>query len=333
MTTVTVRQLWRFPVKSMGGTPVDAVHIDRRGVHADRLWAVRDLDNDITASGRRIPALLKCTARYVEEPGHDAGPGNVPAVVIDFPDGSQGRSSDNDIDDRLSEVAGRPVRLTALPQESDTSVHRLRLRQSLAAYAPSEVRQDFGLADTDKLPDTSIFSVKEVATLARFSTPPGTFVDLSPVHLLSTTSLTSLSADGEGFDARRFRPNVLVDVDVDRQQAAAEFPEAGWTGARLEIGDAALRVSGATIRCVVPTRPQPGIDLDRSITRLLAERTDRFLGVYADVVRPGTVRVGDVVQVHLPEPPSALHRAASAVGRQAQRRLQWVLEATVLRGR
>ena len=154
MTTVTVRQLWRFPVKSMGGTPVDAVRIDRRGVHGDRLWAVRDLDNDITASGRRIPALLKCTARYVEEPGHDAGPGNVPAAVIDFPDGSQGRSSDNDIDDRLSEVAGRPVRLTPLPQESDTSVHRLRLRQSLAAYAPSEVRQDFGLADTDKLPDT-----------------------------------------------------------------------------------------------------------------------------------------------------------------------------------
>ncbi len=333
MTTVTVRQLWRFPVKSMGGTPVDAVHIDRRGVHADRLWAVRDLDNDITASGRRIPALLKCTARYVEEPGHDAGPGNVPAVVIDFPDGSQGRSSDNDIDDRLSEVAGRPVRLTALPQESDTSVHRLRLRQSLAAYAPSEVRQDFGLADTDKLPDTSIFSVKEVATLARFSTPPGTFVDLSPVHLLSTTSMTSLSADGEGSThAVSGRTCSSTSTSTASKPPPSSRRPAGpvpaWTSATRRCGSAE-----PTIRCVVPTRPQPGIDLDRSITRLLAERTDRFLGVYADVARPGTVRVGDVVQVHLPEPPSALHRAASAVGRQAQRRLQWVLEATVLRGR
>jgi uncharacterized protein len=329
MTTVTVRQLWRFPVKSMGGTPVDEVRIDRRGVHADRLWAVRDLDNDITATGRRLPALLKCTARYVTEPGDDAGPGNVPAVVIDFPDGSAGCSTDTDIDERLSEVAGRRVRLTPLPRESDTSVQRLRLRQTLAAYAPSEIRRDFGLADTDKLPDSSIFSVKEVATLARFSTPPGTFVDLSPVHLLSTTSMTSLSADGEGFDARRFRPNVLVDIT----HAATDFPEAGWAGARLHIGDATLRVSGPTIRCVIPTRPQPGIDLDRSITRLLAERTDRFLGVYADVARPGTVWVGDVVHVHLPQPPSALHRAGGAAGRQAQRRLQWLLEATVLRGR
>ena len=67
----------------------------------------------------------------------------------------------------------------------------------------------------------------------------------------------------------------------------------------------------------MPTRPAAGIDLDRSITRLLAERTDRFLGVYADVVRPGTVRVGDVVQVHLPEPPSTLRRATSAAGQQA----------------
>ncbi len=329
MTTVSVCQLWRFPVKSIGGTPVDEVHIDRRGVHADRLWAVRDLDNDITASGRRIPALLTCTARYIDEPGLDAGPGDVPPVVIAFPDGTERSSSDDDIDERLSEVAGRRVRLTALPPESDTSVHRLRPRQTLAAYAPSEVRQDFGLSDTDKLPDTSIFSIKEVATLARFSTPPGTFVDLSPVHLLSTTSMASLSADGESFDARRFRPNVLIDVD----DAAAQFPEAGWTGARLDIGEAALRVSGPTIRCVVPTRPQPGIELDRSITRLLAERTNRFLGVYADVTRPGTVRVGDTVAVHLPEPPSTLQRAANAVGKQAQRRLQWLLEATALRGR
>ena len=49
--------------------------IDARGMHADRLWAVRDLANDITASARRIPALLGCSARYAEEPGPDAGPG------------------------------------------------------------------------------------------------------------------------------------------------------------------------------------------------------------------------------------------------------------------
>ncbi len=329
MTTASVNQLWRFPVKSMGGTPVEEVHIGRRGMHADRLWAVRDLDKDITATGRRIPTLLTCTARYVEEPGPNAGPGDVPAVVVTFPDGTEGCSSDADIDARLSEVAGRRVSLVALPPESDTSVHRVRLRQVIAAYAPSEIRRDFGLEEADKLIDTSIFSLREVATLARFSTPPGTFVDLSPIHLLSATSLASLSADGTGLDVRRFRPNVLVDID----RPGAQFPEAGWTGARLHLGEATLRVSGPTIRCVIPTRAQAALESDRSITRLLAQRTDRFLGVYADVARPGTVRVGDTVAVHLPAPPGAMHRTTNALVKRVHRGVQSVVEATVLRGR
>ena len=74
MTSTTVHEPWRYPVKSMGGQRVPEVRVDRRGVHADRLWAVRDLENDITASARRVPALLGCCARYAEEPGPDAGP-------------------------------------------------------------------------------------------------------------------------------------------------------------------------------------------------------------------------------------------------------------------
>ncbi len=329
MTTVSVSQLWRYPVKSMGGTAVDEVHIDRRGVHADRLWAVRDVENDITATARRVPALLKCTARYLTEPDRRAGPGRVPAVVITFPDGSEARSDDAGVDERLSEACGRRLAMTSLPPEADTSVHKLRLRQVLGAYAPSELRRDFGLTDTDEMLDTSVFSLREVFTLARFSTPPGTFVDLSPVHLLSSNSLAALSADGSGLDVRRFRPNVLVDAG----DSAADYPEAAWAGARVHVGEATLRVSGQTIRCVMPTRPQPGLEADRAITRLLAERTHRFLGVYADVAWPGTVRIGDTVQIHLPEPPGALQRTTTAVVKRAHRGVQRLMEATVLRGR
>ena len=67
-----VAQLWRFPVKAMGGQRVDEVRVDRRGVHADRLWAVRDLENEVTASARRVPALLGCSARYADDPGRPA---------------------------------------------------------------------------------------------------------------------------------------------------------------------------------------------------------------------------------------------------------------------
>ncbi|MDY6999580.1 MAG: MOSC domain-containing protein [Actinomycetota bacterium] len=332
--TATVAQLWRFPVKSMGGTTVDRLHIDRRGVHADRLWAVRDLERDITASARKIPGLLGCSARYAAEPGPDAGPGNVPEVIVTLPDGAEWSSADPGLDDALSALLGRAVRLTPLPPVGDVRLHRLSVRQSRASFAAAEVRRDFGLTDSEALPDTSVFSTKQVMTLARYATPPGTFVDLSPVHVLSTTSLASLAAEGVPYDVRRFRPNILVDIRADgAEPGGSGYPEADWVGAVATLGGVTVRVTNPTIRCVVPTRAQPGLDLDRGLTRRLAEATDRFLGVYADVTTAGVVRVGDSVQVRRPAPPGALRRAATTVGQSTMRRLQGVLEATILRER
>jgi hypothetical protein len=83
----------------------------------------------------------------------------------------------------------------------------------------------------------------------------------------------------------------------------------------------------------VPTRPQPDLALDRQVTRRLAERTDRFLGVYADVTRPGVLRVGDVVSVRPARPPGAGRRAAAAASRVATRQVQRLLESTILRAK
>lgn len=330
----TVTELWRFPVKSMGGHRVEVMGIDRRGPHADRLWAVRDVENDITASARKIPALLGFSARYVTEPGPDAGPGNAPEVVITFPDGSECSSADPAVHGRIAELIGRDVRLVALPPRQDTSQHRLSMRQSMANFSADEVRRDFGLDKTEALPDTSMFTTKQLLTVARFATPPGTFVDLGPVHLLSTASLASLPPDGdEPYDVRRFRPNVLIDSKVDQGEPDSDFPEAHWVGADVEIGSVTMRVTIPTIRCVVPTRPQPDLPLDRQLTRQLATRTDRFLGVYADVTRPGLLRVGDVVSVRPARAPGAGRRAAAAAGRAATRRVQRLLESTILRGK
>ncbi|MCV7012031.1 MOSC domain-containing protein [Mycolicibacterium madagascariense] len=313
----------------MGGGRVDRLRIDRRGVHADRLWAVRDVEKGITASARRLPALLGCSARYLTEPGDDAGPGNAPGVVITLPDGRELTHDDAAVHVALSELVGREVRLTALPPAHDKSQHRMTTRDSLANFSASQVRKDFGLDDAEALPDTSVFSPRDIVTLARYSTPPGTFVDLSPVHLLSTASLRALSSDGTPYDVRRFRPNVLVDgTDPD-----VDFPEAAWVGGQVRIGTTVLDVAMPTIRCVVPTRPQPGVDLDRGITRQLLERTNRFLGVYADVGTPGVVSVDDDVHVRFSTPPGLLERAVSAAGRSATKGVQRLLEATILRER
>src|SRR6476659_2347595 len=140
MTIGRVAQLWRYPVKSLGGEQVEQTEFGPRGVLGDRLWAVRDLERDVTASARRLPVLLTATARYRKPVASDAGPGNAPEVEITFPDGSMLSSSDDGVHAKLSELAGRDVRLTALPPADDTSLHRLNREQRADAMSPATIR-------------------------------------------------------------------------------------------------------------------------------------------------------------------------------------------------
>ncbi len=312
MTIGRVGELWRYPVKSLGGGPVEHVEISARGVHGDRLWAVRDVARDVTASARRIPALLTATARYVDDVAADAGPGNAPEVEITFPDGTVLSSSDGDVHAKLSELAGREVRLTALPPVDDTSLHRLS-RAERANMSIASVRADLGITDGEKLPDFSMMRMSDLATQARYSTPPGAFVDAAPVHVLSETSIATVGAELDTqLDVRRFRPNILLSLD----NPTDDLPESRWLGAQLTLGAAVLDVTMPTIRCVGPSRAQPGLDVDRRITRAVAERAGRCLGVYCWVGNAGTVRVGDPVTVgSVPVP----RRLLADAGRRAKR--------------
>lgn len=294
MSIAAVAALWRYPVKSLGGEQLQQVDIGARGLHGDRLWAVRDLQRDVTATARRIPLLLGATARYTRPVAPDAGPGNVPDVEISFPDGSVYSSSDPGVHAKLSELVDRDVRLTALPPADDTSLHKLsrdeRENMSIAA-----LRKDFGVSEGEKFPDMSMFRVADLTMLGRYSTPPGMFVDLAPVHVMTRTSLQTIEAelggdtDADPVDVRRFRPNILLTLDNPDD----ELPESQWTGGRLSVGGTVLAVTMPTIRCVVPSRAQPGIEVDRRITRAVASRAGRCLGAYCWVNVGGRVSVGD----------------------------------------
>jgi uncharacterized protein YcbX len=260
----------------------------------DRLWAVRDLERDVTASARQLPVLLTATARYVAPVSTDAGPGNVPEVEITFPDGAVVSSSDGGVHTKLSELAGRDVRLTALPPAEDTSLHKLTPAERSDTMSPAWLRAAFGMSDDEKLPDLSMVRVSDMVNFTRYSTPPGMFVDLAPVHVLTKTSLATIGAEiGSELDVRRFRPNVLLALDSPDDG----LPESHWTGAHLALGEIVLDVTMPTIRCVVPSRAQPGFEVDRRITKAVATRAQRCLGVYCGVDSSGRVRVGDDVSV------------------------------------
>ncbi|HEY7323322.1 MAG TPA: MOSC N-terminal beta barrel domain-containing protein [Streptosporangiaceae bacterium] len=64
-----VEQIWRYPVKSIGGERMESARADGDGVEGDRVWAVQDAAGKL-GSGKnssrftRIFGLLGLTARY-----------------------------------------------------------------------------------------------------------------------------------------------------------------------------------------------------------------------------------------------------------------------------
>lgn len=172
-------------------------------------------------------------------------------------------STDDDIHGRLSAWLGRPVHL-----RSPVAGHRVA----------------FDLPDD---PD-------EPREVAEIETPPGRFFDSrSTIHLLSDASLRAAARSHPRGDwhPARFRPNVLVEVDGDG------FVEDGWVARSVAVGEVEATVRKATVRCCLVVQEQPGLVRDSQIFRSLVREHEGNLGIYADPVSTGSVRVGDPVGV------------------------------------
>src|SRR3954471_1055071 len=249
----SVAEIWRYPVKSMAGERVGESAIDERGLHADRMWAVRDMELGTFTTARRWPVLLGCSARFADDPaGRPAGPGDVLEVLVPSPDGTEVSSADPAIHDRLSDLIGKPARLEPLPALSEKKAYRT------PPATQRDPRRQFLLADDEPLPDFSMFPVRKLAELARYATPVGALYDAYPILLVTRASLRALAelAPGSQFDVRRFRPNVLLERD------GAELAEFGWCGGQLHAPDVTFAPDIPALRCSVPTRQQGDLPAD-----------------------------------------------------------------------
>jgi hypothetical protein len=118
----------------------------------------------------------------------------------------------------------------------------------------------------------------------------------APVTLVSLASLERLEREaGRAVDARRFR--MLFDLD-----GCDAHEEDTWSGRRVRIGGAVVRVGGGVGRCAVTTRDPDTGERDLDTLRLLRAYREPLadgeipFGVYARVEEPGIVRVGDEVE-------------------------------------
>jgi uncharacterized protein YcbX len=264
----SVVSLWRYPVKSMMGEELNAAEVTDRGLVGDRVYALRDPSNGKVVSAknpRKWAKLFDFRAAFAESPR--AGE-KIPPVRITLPNGGIVTSEQSEFNKVLTNALGREVTFATAAPETP----------SLEEYWPDME----GLAHRE--------------TVTEEAMPAGTFFDLAVVHVLTTATidrLRELYPQGR-FEVRRFRPNIVV------QPAAAgkDFVENAWVGHTLVIGDEVrLNVTGPCPRCVMTTLPQGDLPRDPGILRTAAQHNQVNVGVYAAVLRGGTVRRGDPVRL------------------------------------
>ena len=189
----TVVGHWRYPVKSMMGEELNGAVLTERGVLGDRRFALVDAATGKVAGAknpRKWGDFFAFRAAYAEPPRAGAA---LPAVRLTLPDGAVATSDQPDLAQVLSRALGRDVELA----ESQGN--------GAAAAAQAE----------EYWPDIDGLDFRD--TVTDFELPAGTFFDLAVVHLVTTATLDRLRAlypDGR-FEARRFRPNVVVATDPE----------------------------------------------------------------------------------------------------------------------
>ena len=126
----------------------------------------------------------------------------------------------------------------------------------------------------------------------------GLSFDEYPLSLLSRASIDlmgQLTMGAKEFEARRFRPNLLID-------GCWPHEEDTWLGGTVAVGpEVLLRVIAPDARCAIttvdPDTGQRDFDTPKFLLAYRPSARAPYFGVYAVVENPGTVSVGDTLEL------------------------------------
>lgn len=269
-----IKEIWRYPVKSMGGESLQNTTIIEGGILGDRGYALIDQTTGKIASAKMPKlwgGLLELEVVFNEAPKIDK---KLPPVLITWPDGVKAITDGGDPKGKFTKTVGRSVKMTS-KRPKEISLERL-----------------------DPLKDEeTILDIGNIMMEGRFS-------DYAAVHVVTTSSLDRLTEiDPEcSYDARRFRPNLVIDTSA----IGKGFIENDWVGKTLSIGaDVRLHISDPTPRCVIPTLAQKGgIAKESKILQTIVKHNSQSvpllddeilpcIGVYGFILQGGEINKGD----------------------------------------
>jgi uncharacterized protein YcbX len=233
-----VRELVRYPVKSMAGIPTESTGLGWYGLEGDRRFAFRRVDERngmpwLTAS--RLPELL-----LYHPTGLDGSTGEPLPTHVRTPAGSRLELGSAELKAEIAERFGGGVELMKL---------------------------NHGIFDE------AAVSVIALATIAGIGREAGLVLD-----------------------RRRFRANIVLETE-----RSEPFLEDEWVGGMLVFGDGdprpAVSVTMRDLRCMMINLDPETAAQDARVMKTVVRLKENYAGVYATVVRGGTIRVGDRVSL------------------------------------
>ncbi len=186
---------------------------------------------------------------------------------------------------RLDGIAGdRIVHVESTPGRTLTSRTRPSLLGLHAVLGP----------DGEPLVDGKAWASAEVADSVRKAAGPDTKLVRDPstarFDILPLLVATDGAIAATGEDGRRFRPNLVIG-------GVPGLAEREWEGGTLHIGDVLIQVDDLRGRCIMTTFHPDTLEQDVGVLQRIQRQFQGVLGLNCAVLRPGTVKVGDPVEV------------------------------------
>jgi uncharacterized protein YcbX len=232
-----VREIVRYPVKSMAGVPTESARLGWHGLDGDRRFAFRRIGDggDFPwLSASRLPELV-----LYQPVGLDSSGGEPLPTRVRTPSGAQLELRSAELDAEIGERCGSPVELMHLKH---------------------------GMFDEAAI---SVISLATIAGIGR-------------------------EAGREDLDRRRFRANIVLETE-----RSEPFLEDEWVGGTLVFADGeqppAVSVTMPDLRCVMLNLDPETAAKDSRVMKTVVRLNQNYAGVYATVVRTGTIQVGDRV--------------------------------------
>lgn len=264
---VSIKQIFIYPIKSLGGIELKTSRVERKGLAFDRRWMLVD-ETGRFISQREFPklALLKPSivedALYIEDTAGTLAPleitlhepDTVPIEVSVWDDQMMAKPMADEINHWFSTYLEQPVRLVFMHATSE--------RMADQRYAPK--------------PDDMV-----------------SFADGYPVLIISQASMDLLSKKvGQEIPVNRFRPNLVIDgVKAHEEDTMAEIRING------------LRFFGVKpcARCIMTTIDQQTAEKGKEPLKTLASyRSVEHKILFGENFIPdqsGEINQGDQVQI------------------------------------